>query len=221
MIWKGLWFCWGLSCSLQKADFSTLKRIALGHQHPSPDTTPKGNTLDEPHCRGTLPLKWGSFGAAQAKHPALPGKRLFSLLAAYLPTFSLCDSESQEAGSGLGTYFPEACIPLLWHYWGNWGSCLPLLLQSLQVWSHHLIPQHTLKHHQWSQEGGYFLPSCTPALREVMSSPKHCSWLKPSSLTAHSNVPKYKAGKLSLWSPGQLYLVPLHQLFITKSFQSS
>lgn len=69
---------------------------------------------------GSFPLKWGSFRAARAENPTLPGKRLLGLLATSLTKFSPCDSESQEIGSGLGMCFPEACIALLWHYWGNW-----------------------------------------------------------------------------------------------------
>lgn len=133
------------------------------------------------HTAGEVSLKWGSFRAAQAEQPALPGRRLFSLSTPcqiHLPWLTkswvwLC----------LGDELPRS-IPLIPHFWGKWCHrgqlpSLPLLAEPPSL---HPAPQ--------SREGAFILPSCAPAHRETVLRLKHYSYPKASSSPAQSNVPK-------------------------------
>lgn len=159
----------GLSCSVQKANFSSLQRGTPGHQGPSPDVTTERNILVE-HCFKFSP-KMGLPGVAQTAGG--PGQGLLSPLAILLPKFYPSGSES----GGWWQVVTQVCV-----------SHLLTLLE--QLFLHRTVAfycpykvfnsvvtislPHVLLYTTKCRQGSWILfPSCSPAHREAMSSSKH------------------------------------------------
>lgn len=203
----------GLSCSVQKANFSSLQRGTPGHQGPSPDVTTERNILVE-HCFKFSP-KMGLPGVAQTAGG--PGQGLLSPLAILLPKFYPSGSES----GGWWQVVTQVCV-----------SHLLTLLE--QLFLHRTVafycpykvfnsvvtislPHVLLYTTSADREAGYFFPLVHLHI-EKQCPAQNIILIKPSSLPAYRNDQNKRQEKMSLKSVGHLYPVQLHQLFITRSF---